>query len=186
MAIANKDNICRYSKWLRIAEFPEYTQIDIINPANNELIQSVKIGEGGIIPGAALATFSSTHIGMIAELNSLDKVVAVQDIQYVYNEILRNAFDAGSITSFGNEGSPNAERIIKSGAKFVIHSAFSGPFPNEERLKQVGITCISNFDWRETHPLGKAEWILLFGYLTGKQGLAKEKFRAIETAYLAT
>lgn len=184
-AIENKDNICRYSKWLRIAEFPGYTQIDILNPSNDQLLQTIKIGEGGIVPGAALATFSSTHIGMLAELNSLDKVVAVQDIQHVYNEILLNAFDAGSITSFGNEGSPHAERIVKSGAKVIIHSAFSGPFPNEKKLKDIGIRCISNFDWSETHPLGKAEWLLLFGYLTGKKDLAKEKFKAIETAYLA-
>jgi iron complex transport system substrate-binding protein len=184
--IENKDNICRYSKWLRIAEFPEYTQIDILSPSTNELLQTIKIGDGGINPGAALATFSSTHIGMLAELNSLNRIVAVQDVKYVHNEIIRNAFDAGSITSFGNEGSPNAEKIVKSGAKVIIHSAYSGPFPNEKKLKEIGITCISNFDWSETHPLGKAEWLLLFGYLTGKKDLAKEKFKAIETAYLET
>lgn len=184
--IENKDNICRYSKWLRIAEFSGYTQIDILSPSTNQLLQTIKIGDGGINPGASLATFSSTHIGMLAELNSLDRVVAVQDIQYVYNEILRNAFDAGRITSFGNEGSPDAERIVKSGAKVIIHSAYAGPFPNEKKLNEIGITCISNFDWSETHPLGKAEWLLLFGYLTGKKELAKEKFKAIETAYLAT
>ena len=89
--IDNKDNICRYSKWLRIAEFSGYTQIDILSPSTNELLQTIKIGDGGINPGASLATFSSTHIGMLAELNSLDRVVAVQDIQYVYNEILRNS-----------------------------------------------------------------------------------------------
>ena len=50
----------------------------------------------------------------------------------------------------------------------------------------MGITCIPNFDWREEDPLGKAEWLLLFGYLTGKEEQAKKLFSELVISYKAT
>jgi iron complex transport system substrate-binding protein len=65
----------------------------------------------------------------------------------------------------------------------VVYSAFSGKLAIDNKLKKLGIITIPNFDWRETHPLGKAQWLLLFGYLTGKQDLAKKEFAAIVKRY---
>lgn len=183
--ISDEKNICRYSKWLRIAEFPEYTRLDIINPDDNKLLHSFNIVKGAVLTNSKLAVFSSTHIGMLAELNSLSHVVAISDIRFVYNELLINKYNNSGLTSFDSENSYNPEKLLKTGAKVIVHSAFSGPFPNQDKLIKQGIQCLANFDWKETHPLGKAEWILLFGYLTGKSDLAKEKFKAIETAYLS-
>jgi iron complex transport system substrate-binding protein len=50
-------------------------------------------------------------------------------------------------------------------------------------LNKVGIHSIPNYDWRETTALGKAEWILLFGYLTGNASKAKAVFNEICSNY---
>jgi len=47
----------------------------------------------------------------------------------------------------------------------------------------MGTTCIPNFDWKEHHPLGKAEWIKLFGYLTGKEKVANHYFNVLIKSY---
>src|SRR3989344_5007821 len=42
---------------------------------------------------------------------------------------------------------------------------------------------MANYDWREEHPLGKAEWIKVFGFLTGKEKQAMAYFSAVEKTY---
>jgi iron complex transport system substrate-binding protein len=121
---------------------------------------------------------------MLAELNSINSITAVTDKKLIYNENLIEKINNDLIFSFPENQNPNIEKIVESGSKIIVHSAFGGDFPNEEKLKKFDIYAIPNFDWMEAHPLGKAEWILLFGYLVGKEKLAKIRFNHIEKEYL--
>ena len=47
-----------------------------------------------------------------------------------------------------------------------------------EKLKELGIKVIFNADYLETDPLGKAEWIKLFGALYCKENLADSIFNS--------
>ncbi|MFN6085323.1 MAG: ABC transporter substrate-binding protein, partial [Fluviicola sp.] len=64
-------------------------------------------------------------------------------------------------------------------------SGFGQDFPNEEKLKKIGVSCIPNYDWREQHPLAKAEWIKFFGALLDKQEMANSYFGEVEKNYLS-
>jgi iron complex transport system substrate-binding protein len=64
-----------------------------------------------------------------------------------------------------------------------MYSGFGSEFPHTDQLIKLGTVCIPNYDWKENHPLGKAEWIKFFGYLTGKQKIAESYFNNVVKEY---
>jgi iron complex transport system substrate-binding protein len=188
--ISDAQNICKYSKWLRISETKELITIEIINPDNPNQIQRLKLpnfngSKNSTIhydieqPILRLACLSNTHVGMLSALSSQHKIVAVSDVKYIYDAKVKS----NNVISLGDEGVISPEKIIKSKAQAVIYSGFSNSFPKQEILKKVGILAIPDYDFRETNVLGRAEWVLLFGYLTGNASKAKAVFNDICSNY---
>lgn len=184
--IKDSQNICKYSKWLRISETKDLVSIEIINPDEPSQIIRLKLPNFNSNrnedlaydmddPVQRLAVFSSTHIGMLGELNLMDHIVAVSNLNYVYSPVLKNQ----KPIEVGEAQVGSAERVISSKAQVIVYNGFSNQFPKQKLLKKIGILTIPNFDWREVHPLGRAEWLLLFGYLTGHADEAKTKFQEI-------
>jgi iron complex transport system substrate-binding protein len=176
------ENICRYSKYLGVYKTNKGYQIVIQHPDKKQLQYRFDIMK----PADHLAVLSSTHIGMISSLNEERRIAAITDIRYVYSPIVKKRFKQKHIIELQNEASMSVDQLLRSKSEYVVYSAFSGGFSQEKRLKKMGIECIPNFDWREQTALGRAEWILLFGALTGKIPEAIQLFNSIESTYLRT
>jgi iron complex transport system substrate-binding protein len=175
-------NCCEFSKWLRIEERLDSTIIQIIHPERNKVVERLAF-ESNSKQNAKIAAFSATNLGMLSVLGEQNSVVAVADEKLVYDPKILNQIKSEKTVSIGAEEQLSVERILLCKTNYLIYSAFSGEINEAERLKKMGVKCIPNFDWRETHPLGRAEWILLFGYLTGKQERSKEIFQEIVREY---
>ena len=184
--IPDTENLCKYSKWLKISEKKDLVRIEITNPDDPSQIVKLKLPNFKSNkrksqtydvknPIQRIAVLSSTHIGMLGELDLTHRIVAVSNLKYVYNPELKRR----KLIQLGDEQTISIEKIISSGAEVVIYSGFSNEFPKQNLLHKIGIKTIPNYDWREIHPLGRAEWILLFGYLTGQAEQAKNKFKEI-------
>jgi iron complex transport system substrate-binding protein len=184
-------NICQYSKWLRIYEAGNQVKIQIIHPDQSKIFRTFVISKEFVENSTsilihetdAIAALSATHIGMLSVIDEEKSIRAVSDKELVFNQKVKNQIKSGKTISLGSESQLSIDRIIASKSNTIIYSAFSGEFKDENRLKKIGITCVPDFDWRETHPLGRAEWVLLFGYLTGKQKEAKSIFKEIVKSY---
>lgn len=189
-----KDQIA-YAQHLKIFEDKDFVKVEILHPetgkANFKAILSQK--KPKVIPSGYdfiqtpikdLAVLSATQIGMLSKLNEIGRISAVSSRKYIYNSNILNSIDQGKVKDLGDESLIPAESIISSGSKFLFYSDFGQPFPHADQLKKMGITIIPNPDWREIHPLGKAEWIKLFGYLTGKEIEANDIFKETEKEYL--
>lgn len=177
-------NSCEFSQWLRIEERHDSTIIQIIHPDRKKVVERLAFATHSR-QSSKIAAFSATHLGMLSVLEEQNAVVAVADEKLVYDPIILYQLKSGKTISMGAEEQLSVERILLCKTNYLIYSAFSGEFKQSDRLKKMGVKCIPNFDWRETHPLGRAEWILLFGYLTGKQEHAKEIFKEIVREYRA-
>lgn len=143
-------------------------------PENYQFIQT---------PVRSIITLSGTQIGMLSELNSLDLIVGVSSKNYIYNPLVLKNIEANNIKDFGDETLISFEQIIESKAQLLMYSGFTSDFPHAEQLAKAGVICIPDYDWKEQHPLGKAEWIKFFGYLVGKEKPAKTYFDECEKAY---
>ncbi len=185
------NTIVRYAKHFRITEDKTITKIEILSPETGKIEQSFNIAKEMVktsnfiqVPLKRISVLSGTHVGMLSVLNQVDKIVGITNRQYVYNPLLMKNINKGKVLELGEESQIPVETLLKSKCQAIIYSGFGNDFPHEQQLNNAGINCIVNYDWREIHPLGKAEWILLFGYLTGKEKEAKAYFTKIEEEYL--
>jgi iron complex transport system substrate-binding protein len=137
------------------------------------------------VPIKGIIALSGTHVGMLSVLNEIDLIRGIPNAAYIYNRTLRKRIAKGKARSLGTENGIPVESIIATKADVLMYSGgFGSGYPKEVQLQKLGTLCIPNFDWKEAHPLGKAEWLLFFGYLTGKEQQAKDYFAKIEKRYL--
>ena len=187
-----ENNVIRYAKTLKIFKDSNGCKVHIYNPdtkittrlylaksnknvpSNYQFIQT---------PVQKMITLSGTQIGMLSELNALDGIVGVSSKAYIYNPIILKNIETQKVKDFGDETLISFEQIIQSKASLLLFSGFSSDFPHTEQLKKAGIICIPDYDWKEQHPLGKAEWIKFFGYMVGKEKLAETYFANCENTY---
>ena len=104
-------------------------------------------------------------------------------MKYIYSPTVKKGFGSGKVQEVPDFSQMNPERVFAV-SKLISYSGFGTPPANEDKLLKLGVVCIPNYDWREIHPLGKAEWIKLFGLLFGKEQEAEAYFKKVEKEYL--
>jgi iron complex transport system substrate-binding protein len=90
----------------------------------------------------------------------------------LYDASLRSAVRKGNVADLKSEVSISVEKLLAKKTQVLVYSGFGNEQTQIERLNRIGIQCIPNFEWRETNPLARAEWVLLFGVLTGSSQLS--------------
>ncbi len=185
-----------YSKLASIEEKESYKLLSIRNPKTLQIETQFALYKGKTpnkiprnikpiqIPVKNMGALSASFIGMIDAINGIESVKATSELQYVYNKKLRKKLQKNQILSSSYETGLSAESLLKKHISLIVYSGFGQPYPQEEKLAQLGITCMANYDWEETHPLGKAEWIKVFGALLDKEKEAETYFNMVEKNYL--
>jgi iron complex transport system substrate-binding protein len=132
-----------------------------------------------------LAALSATQVGMLVKLNKRNSLKAISSSQYLFDTVIRKRVQIGLIEEIGAEEAPNFEALVKAFPHLVLFSGFGKDFPMKDKLSSMGIFTLPVYDWKEEHPLGKAEWIKLIGCLTGTFDKACTYFDRVEKAYLS-
>ena len=101
-----------------------------------------------------------------------------------YIENAQAAMENGDIVYAGKYNAPDYEMLISKSCGLAIESTMIHHAPEvKEKLESLGIPVMVERSSYEPHPLGRTEWIKLYGVLTGKNELAEEIFDA-QAAYL--
>ncbi|MEY4521460.1 MAG: hypothetical protein RIT10_645 [Bacteroidota bacterium] len=184
----------KYAQNIKIETEINGSKIELINPKTNSVSYFFlgKTKPSNLanlytfiqVPVKRIITLSGTDIGMLSKLAAENNIVGVANETYIYNKKVKQNCKLGRTISFGDAATLSYEKIIQSKANCIIFSGFENEFPHQKQLKQANIFCLPNYDWKEIHPLGKAEWIRLFGLLLGKEEQANTYFRSCENAYL--
>ena len=169
---SNDSRISIINPWKKDANLCSFTLSD-----SNESTPSNTITR----PLKRVIVYSTVHANIIKELGHLSAVKGVCDPQYfTIPEIIEGVYN-GSIVNVGSSASPNIERIIALSPDAVIVSPYQdSQFKDIEKL---GITVVQCADYMETSPLGRAEWIKLFGELFGEQEKADSIYNNVLTEY---
>jgi iron complex transport system substrate-binding protein len=166
-------------------------ELELIDPNSHEVEATYELtydhsksGDKVVhLPVKNIAALSQTSVGMLSKLNALDFITGISKIDYVHSPELKRRFNAKEINEFGDETNVPIEKIVKSTTKLIIYSGFGSEFDGEGKLKKLGIQSIPNYEWRETHPLGRAEWIKFLGILIDKADEATAIFDKIKSNY---
>lgn len=101
-----------------------------------------------------------------------------------YNDNARAAMEAGDILYAGKYSEPDYECILSEGCQLSIQSTMVGHMPEvKEKLEELSIPVLVDQSSLESHPLGRTEWIRLYGALLDREDLAEELFRE-QAAYV--
>ena len=95
-----------------------------------------------------------------------------------YIDEAKKALEDGSISFAGKYSAPDYELILSKGCDLAIESTMIYHKPEvKEKLEQFGIPVLVEHSSYESHPLGRTEWLKLYGVLLGKEDLADKLFQ---------
>jgi iron complex transport system substrate-binding protein len=180
-----------YAESFRIIEHSESTEIQILNSTDNTVEfnyyfkSSVKNENVLKLNPDRVVALSATHIGMMEELDLLDRIVGISSDKYLCSKKLKNRVNEGSVKSIGDIGMADIEGYIAVKPDLVFYSGFDTEAPVLKKLKAAQIETFTNYDWKETHPLGRAEWLKVFGVIFNKRKMAERLFNDIKSKYLS-
>lgn len=135
------------------------------------------------IPVQTMVPFSTTHIGMIDELRVLDRIVAVPDGRWVYNEELRVLLDNSELPELGSMDNLDFEQMVMLEPQMAMVTGVEVMGATHEKMKKTGIPVVQNLEWKESHPLARAEWIKFIAAFLGEDEMAAAMFQEIEASY---
>lgn len=133
----------------------------------------ITIPSGGF---KSLFCMSATYVGALSELGLDSTITAVSGKNYLVNDKVKTrAVDAGY------EGAMDYETLLSAKPDLALIYGIGGHSPIEAKLQELAIPYVYINDFEEESPLGRAEWMVALGALTGTDGT--EKFNEITSAY---
>jgi len=179
----------KYSKWLSYSETEFGVQVCIKDPDGKQPMRILlcttephktehlkKTVEVIDVRSLRFATNAATHVGMLVALKERNRIGAVSMGKYLHDQALKAAFSQGKIFELGQASIPFEKLVQQRISMWVSAGMEPMDLNNRKRFESLGMAWIPDYDWREPHPLGKAEWLLLFGALTNRFDEAKTAF----------
>jgi iron complex transport system substrate-binding protein len=138
-----------------------------------------------IVPLQRIVASSTTHAGFLAAIGASGSLMGCNNPERLYDSTLFARFKNGDLVRTGRDLGYNLEFLIASKPELVLQSGIDGQFVAEPRLTASGIPVMFVLEWMEPTPLGRAEWMKVFGMITGRAREADSLFREVERSYLA-
>lgn len=138
-----------------------------------------------------LICMSSSHVAALSAIGADSVITAVSGIRYISDPAILQRWRE---TESGKEGNPlydigyeadlDYERIMKLKPDILLTYTVSGAEPQYIiKLRSLGIPVLVLHDHLEDHPLARAEYLRLFGALTGRQQQADSLFNIVSERY---
>ena len=122
---------------------------------------------------------ATSAMDLFCALDGLDSIsLSGTNADGWYIDKAKKALEDGSISFAGKYSAPDYELILSKGCDLAIESTMIYHKPEvKEKLEQFGIPVLVEHSSYESHPLGRTEWLKLYGVLLGKEDLADKLFQ---------
>ena len=128
---------------------------------------------------------ASAVMDMFVSMDALDSVrfSGLQESGWYIKEA-REAMEAGDILYAGKYSTPDYEQILAEGCGLAVENTMIYHTPEvKEQLENFGIPVLVDYSSYEAEPLGRTEWVKLYGLLIGKEEAAEEAFQSEMEAF---
>ncbi|TRX70308.1 ABC transporter substrate-binding protein [Carboxylicivirga sp. M1479] len=193
---ADSTYIPKYAKGFSINYFEGYKQIVLNDPwgdstktetfallTDETLINNAKEHNDHVIthtPNKWIA-LSSTMVNYANVLDMKHTIKGVAEPQYIADDFIQEGIKNESIKNVGMAVAPDVEVMVDLEPDFMMVSPFKDN--HFAAVTSAGIPVITNADYLEQTPLGRAEWLVFVGELLGEGKKAKRIFNAIAKEY---
>ncbi|MGN1026824.1 MAG: ABC transporter substrate-binding protein [Faecousia sp.] len=167
--------------------YQEGYRVVIIGGSDKYLV----IPEGGEIPSGVpdsvtvlkqpiqnIYLVATSAMDLFRKLDAMDAIrLSGTDASGWYLPEAKEAMEQGQILYAGKYSAPDYERIVSAGCGLALESTMIYHTPEvKEQLERFGIPVLVERSSYESHPLGRMEWIKLYGTLLGKEAAAEGFF----------
>ena len=123
---------------------------------------------------------ASAVMDMFRAIDAMDAIrLSGTDTDGWYIEEAKAAMEAGRILYAGKYSMPDYELILSEGCRLAIENMMITHTPEvQEKLEGFDIPVLIDRSSYESHPLGRMEWVKLYGVLMGKEDAAEAAFKA--------
>jgi iron complex transport system substrate-binding protein len=143
-------------------------------------------------PMDRIICMSTSYIAYLDEIGCDSTICAVSGIRYVSSgDILKrfrlSPWEGGrKVYDIGYEADPDYERIVSLHPDVLVTYSVSQTEPQYiSKLRSLGVRVFIIYDHLEDHPLGRAEYVRMFGAMTGHLREADSVFRNVRDNYLS-
>jgi len=190
-------NYIEYASGLSILKHEGYSVVTVSNPwpnANKNFTYVLKEKDAKVpdslqqykvinVPLESIVVTSTTNIPFLEMLDVETKLTGFPHTDYISSEKTRALIDKGAVKNVGQNEKLNIEQLIELSPDLIVTFGVDNNNPMLDNLTKSGLNVFIQADWMEQSPLGKAEWVKLYGALFGKEEKAKELFDKIVTSY---
>ena len=122
---------------------------------------------------------ATSAMDLFCALDGLDSIsLSGTNADGWYIDKAKKAMEDGDIAFAGKYSAPDYELILSKNCDLAIESTMIYHQPEvQEKLEQFGIPVLVEHSSYESHPLGRTEWIKLYGVLLGKEDQAQKLFQ---------
>ncbi len=175
-----------FAKCFEIERYGDYTLISIENSGYYLVVPKDKDTPEGLPeslvvlkkPVEKTYLVSTSAMDLINACGALNRItLSGTDEKDWYIEDAKKAMSEGRIAYAGKYRAPDYELILERGCDLAIENTMIYHEPAvKEKLTELGIPVLVETSSYEEHPLGRLEWIKLYGVLFDKEDEAEEYF----------
>ena len=126
---------------------------------------------------------SSSYVAMLSTIDKQEAIAGVSGINFISDEYV--AANSDKIGDVGYDNNINYEMVVALNPDLVLLYGVMGASGMESKLRELGIPYLYLGEYVESSPLGKAEWMVAVGEITGARDKAVEIFSTISERYTA-
>ena len=182
--------IYRYEKGYTVLAIDDGRNYLIV-PEIAEVTENVEVTEGAQIPEETTKDLiilrqplDRIYLAASAVMCQFDEIGAVDNVILSslekdgwYIKAAREAMEKGTLEYGGKYSAPDYERIVASGVNLAVESTMIHHTPKvQEKLEKLGIPVLIDRSSYESEPLGRAEWVKVYGLLAGHEEEAARAF----------
>lgn len=132
-------------------------------------------------PMDRLICMSSSHVAALSAVGADSVICGVSGLRYISDpDIVRNG-----VADIGYDAALDYEAILALEPDLLVTYAVTGAEPAYvAKLRSLGVRTLVLHDHLEQHPLARAEYVRLFGALTGLMEVADSVYAGVRDRYL--
>lgn len=185
----------KYAKGFKVSDHGNYRLVDIHDPSGESDLQYyyALLDRGtdptGIppqyqiieTPVRSVICMTTLQLSNFIKLNAVDKVVGMPSTRFLFNKQMNEQLKNGKTSKIGIEGEFDSEVVMALNPDIILVSPFKrGGY---EAIRNLDIPLVSFLGYKESSPLGQAEWIKFTAMLLGIEDQANKQFEEIEQQY---
>ena len=130
------------------------------------------------VPVSSIYLASSSAADFFVQLDALSSLGLVSTSAENWTiPAMRQAMERQEILYAGKYSAPDYELLLTEGCSLAVENTMILHSPAvKEKLETLGLPVIVEYSSYEPHPLGRVEWIKLYGLLTGREEEAERFF----------